>query len=74
MRVREQQEQQELQDNKTIRNIRVQKGKPYEEVRVKVYCILAQSYISEFSARGSEFVFAYFFVQLLASNGQGYRM
>ena len=74
MQEREQQEQQELQDNKTIRNIRVQKGKPYEDVRVKVYCISAQSFVSEFGVQGSEFGFAYFFVRLLASNGQGYRM
>ena len=42
-------------NNKTIRNIQVQKGNPNGEVRARVYHNLAQGYVSEFGVQCLEF-------------------
>ena len=63
-------------NNKTIRNIWVQKGNPNEEVRARVYCNLVRGYILEFRVRCSEFRVAHIFIWLSALcellSGQGY--
>ena len=49
-------------NNKTIRNIWVQKGNPNGEVRARVYCNSVQSYVSEFRDQCLEFRVVHVFI------------